>query len=44
MLKAKNPTENTEWLKQQVFKKKPYRQHKKEMVSVNLSVIVEGQL
>ena len=44
MLEAKNPIENAERLKQQTFKKKLYRQRKKEMASVDLSVIVEEQL
>ena len=41
MLEPKNPTENAERLKQQAFKKKLYKQRKKKMASVDLSVTVE---
>ena len=44
MLGAKTLAENAERLKQYVFKKKLYRQHKKEMASVDLSHTVEKQL
>ena len=44
MLEAKTPAENAERLKQCVFKKKFYRQHKKEMASVDLSHTLEEQL